>query len=80
MTRASQERCESVLGLDGTPVLHVLLLRWLSSLCWVQEAALVASDITLCDAVFVLLRVVVGHKSECSAKAQCNQAADSDAN
>ena len=50
-----------------------------SSLCGVEQAALVASDITLCDAVFVLLRVTVGNESECSGKGHCQQTGDSDA-
>ena len=59
-------------------LIRVELLRCLS-LCWVKQAALIASDITLCDAVLVMLRVVVGHNSNCSGRNQWQQSGDSDA-
>ena len=54
-------------------------LLWRSSLCGIKQAALVASDITVRNAVFVLLRVTVGHKGKCSGKYRCQQTRDSDA-
>ena len=65
-------------ALERNVMTHPGLVDFSSSLCGVEQAALVASDITLRDAVFVLLRVSAGRKSECSSKAQRNQAADND--
>ncbi|WP_157028530.1 hypothetical protein [Synechococcus sp. WH 8020] len=52
-------------------------LRIDSSLCGVQQTALIATEIPLRDAVFVLLRVAVGLESECSGKDQYEQTGDS---
>ena len=65
-------------ALERNGMTHCGSVDFSSSLCGVEQAALVASDITLRNAVFVLLRVSAGRKSECSSKAQRNQAADND--
>ena len=66
-------------ALERNVITHPGLVDFSSSLCGVEQAALVASDITLRDAVFVLLRVTVGHKSKCSCKGHCQQSGDNDA-
>ena len=56
-----------------------LICRRLDSLlCGVEQVALLASDISLRDAIFVLLRVTVGHKRECSGKDHCQQTGNGD--